>query len=135
MDISVLTNPPLAAILITHKRIPDLIQRGGGTWPDEASATIRKELVPLPASPGLADKSSDLHASPAVGRFFAVKAHPGKVRESFMKKGRFWALLPILVFLVLFIGSGIITGDFYAMPAAVGFLIALIVAFLMNPRE
>ena len=52
-----------------------------------------------------------------------------------MKKGHFWALLPILVFLVLFIGSGVITGDFYAMPAAVGFLIALIVAFLMNPKE
>ena len=36
---------------------------------------------------------------------------------------------------MLFIGSGVITGDFYAMPAAVGFLIALIVAFLMNPKK
>ena len=27
------------------------------------------------------------------------------------------ALLPILVFLVLFIGTGVITNDFYAMPA------------------
>lgn len=39
------------------------------------------------------------------------------------------ALLPILVFLVLFIGTGIIQNDFYSMPAVVGFLIALIVAF------
>ena len=36
------------------------------------------------------------------------------VREE--KKGYFAALLPIIVFLVLFIGSGIIAKDFYAMP-------------------
>ena len=42
------------------------------------------------------------------------------------------ALLPIGVFLVIFLGSGIITGDFYAMPAIVAFLIALCVAFLQN---
>lgn len=40
-----------------------------------------------------------------------------------------WALLPIVVFLVLFLGTGIILKDFYTMPAVVGFLIALIVAF------
>lgn len=40
------------------------------------------------------------------------------------------ALLPILVFLVLFLGTGIIQKDFYSMPAVVGFLIALAVAFL-----
>ena len=42
------------------------------------------------------------------------------------------ALLPIGVFLVIFLGSGIITGDFYAMPAIVAFLIALCVAFFQN---
>ena len=51
-----------------------------------------------------------------------------------MKKGNPWALLPILVFLVLFIGFGIWTGDFYKMPAAVGFLVALAVAFVQNMR-
>ena len=40
-------------------------------------------------------------------------------------KGRAIALLPILVFLVIFLGSGVITGDFYAMPAIVAFLVAL----------
>ncbi len=45
------------------------------------------------------------------------------------KKANGWALLPILVFLVLFLGTGIILGDFYTMPAVVGFLIALVVAF------
>ena len=39
------------------------------------------------------------------------------------QKGRAIALLPIGVFLIIFLGSGIITGDFYAMPAIVAFLI------------
>lgn len=47
-------------------------------------------------------------------------------------KGRAAALLPIGVFLVIFLGSGIVTGDFYAMPAIVGFLIALFIAFMQN---
>lgn len=47
-------------------------------------------------------------------------------------KGRAIALLPIGVFLVIFLGSGIITGDFYAMPAVVAFLIALCIAFVQN---
>lgn len=49
-------------------------------------------------------------------------------------QGRAIALLPIGVFLLIFIGSGIITGDFYSMPAIVGFLIALIVAFIQNKK-
>lgn len=48
------------------------------------------------------------------------------------QKGRGIALLPIGVFLVIFLGSGIVTGDFYAMPAIVAFLIALAVAFMQN---
>ncbi|MEE0741381.1 MAG: Na+/H+ antiporter NhaC family protein [Emergencia sp.] len=47
-------------------------------------------------------------------------------------KANGWALLPILVFLVLFLGTGIILGDFYTMPAVVGFMIALIVAFVQT---
>lgn len=56
-----------------------------------------------------------------------------------MKKGNPWALLPIAAFLVLFIAVGIIDnrmggmfGD--SLPTIVGFLIALIVAFLQNPK-
>lgn len=48
------------------------------------------------------------------------------------EKGRAVALLPIGVFLVLFLGMGIVFGDFYAMPAIVAFLIALLTAFLQN---
>ena len=50
------------------------------------------------------------------------------------KKGRAIALLPIGVFLVIFIGAGVLFQDFYPMPAIVGFLIALIVAFVQNRR-
>ncbi len=48
------------------------------------------------------------------------------------KKSNFAALLPIGVFLVLFVGAGIIFNDFYAMPAIVAFLIALFIAFIQN---
>lgn len=50
------------------------------------------------------------------------------------EKGSIVALLPIGVFLALFIGSGVITGDFYSMPAEIGFLIALAVAFIQNRK-
>ncbi len=48
------------------------------------------------------------------------------------KKGKASALLPIIIFLVIFLGSGFITGDFNSMPAIVGFLIALLAAFLQD---
>ena len=48
------------------------------------------------------------------------------------EKGRAIALLPIGIFLVIFLGAGIVFGDFYAMPAIVAFLIALFVAFFQN---
>lgn len=44
-------------------------------------------------------------------------------------------LLPVGVFLVLFIGSGIVLNDFYSMPAIVAFVCALAVAFAQNPRR
>lgn len=47
-------------------------------------------------------------------------------------KGRAIALLPIGVFLIIFLDAGIVFEDFYAMPAIVAFLIALFVAFLQN---
>ena len=49
-------------------------------------------------------------------------------------KGNAKALLPIAVFLLFFLGSGVIAKDFYAMPTIVAFLIALAVAFCQNPR-
>ena len=49
------------------------------------------------------------------------------------KKGGAMGLLPIGVFLILYIGIGIATGDFYdTMPTIVAFLIALLVAFFQH---
>lgn len=55
-----------------------------------------------------------------------------RVQDMEKNKGRAVALLPIGVFLIIFLGAGIVTGDFYTMPAIVAFLIALLVAFLQN---
>lgn len=52
-----------------------------------------------------------------------------------MKKGNAAALLPILIFLILFVGMGIASDDFYSMPAIVGFLIALFIAFVQNKKN
>ena len=47
-------------------------------------------------------------------------------------KGNAWALLPIAVFLVIYIGVSIIFNDFYLMSVAVAFLGAILVACLQN---
>ena len=52
-----------------------------------------------------------------------------------MKKGNPWALFPFIVFLCLFIGSGIILNDFYAFPVIVAIAIAAAVAIAMNRKE
>ena len=49
-------------------------------------------------------------------------------------EGKASALLPIGIFLVIFLGAGIVFRDFYAMPAIVAFLIALFAAFLQNRK-
>ncbi len=56
------------------------------------------------------------------------------MNQEINKKGNAWALLPIAVFLLIFLGSGIITGDFYTMPTIVAFLIALSVALIQNRK-
>lgn len=52
-----------------------------------------------------------------------------------MNKGNPWALLPFIVFLLLFIGSGVILKDFYAFPVIVAIAIASAVAIAMNRQE
>ena len=49
-------------------------------------------------------------------------------------KGNLKALLPIAVFLVLYIGGGIALGSFYTLPTVFVFLVALMVAFLQNKK-
>lgn len=52
-----------------------------------------------------------------------------------MNKGNPWALIPFVVFLILFIGSGVITGDFYSFPVIVAIAISGAVALAMNRKE
>lgn len=52
-----------------------------------------------------------------------------------MKPGNPWALIPFVVFLILFIGSGVITGDFYAFPVIVAIAISGAVALMMNRKQ
>ena len=50
------------------------------------------------------------------------------------KKGNWWALLPIAIFLVVYIGISLIFNDFYAMSVVVAFMIAILVACLQNRK-
>lgn len=50
-------------------------------------------------------------------------------------KGNPLALLPLGIFLLLFVGTGIATNDFYKMPVLVAFLIAAAVALMLNRKE
>ncbi len=50
-------------------------------------------------------------------------------------KGNPLALLPLGIFLALFVGSGVVTGDFYKMPVLVAIVIAAMVALMMNRKD
>lgn len=52
-----------------------------------------------------------------------------------MKRENPWALIPFVVFIILFIGSGVMTGDFYAFPVIVAISISGAVALAMNRKE
>lgn len=52
-----------------------------------------------------------------------------------INKGNAWALLPIAVFLVLYIGLGIIFNDFYKMSVVVAFLAAILVGCLQHKES
>lgn len=57
------------------------------------------------------------------------------IKTGVSKEGNVIALLPMVVFLILFLGSGILTGDFYKMPVLTAFVISAVVAFMINPKE
>ncbi|MBP2258544.1 Na+/H+ antiporter NhaC family protein [Virgibacillus alimentarius] len=56
------------------------------------------------------------------------------MNSSSIKKGNALALLPFFIFLILFIGSGVINGDFYELPVLVAVFIAVLVALFMNRK-
>lgn len=51
------------------------------------------------------------------------------------KKGSFIALLPLIVFVTLFIGTGLLAGDFNAMPITVAAIIASVTGFFLYFKE
>ena len=51
------------------------------------------------------------------------------------RKGNLWALSPLLLFVLLFLGIGIITGDFTTMPLNVAIVIASIYGLLLYRKE
>lgn len=51
------------------------------------------------------------------------------------KKGNAWALIPLIIFVGMFLGVGIITGDFTTMPLNVAILVATIVGLVLNRKE
>ena len=57
------------------------------------------------------------------------------MQEENAPKPRLAGLLPVAVFLALFIGSGVVLDDFYSMPAIVAFVCALTVAFAQDPKR
>lgn len=52
-----------------------------------------------------------------------------------MNKGSFLALLPLILFVVIYFAGSYILGDFYALPVLVVFVIALFVAFFQFPKK
>ncbi|MCC3359219.1 Na+/H+ antiporter NhaC family protein [Bacillus sp. REN16] len=51
------------------------------------------------------------------------------------KKGSLSALLPLLIFVLLFVGTGAISGDFSNMPLNIAIIIASAIALVMNRKE
>lgn len=49
--------------------------------------------------------------------------------------GNFWALLPLLIFIIVYFSGSLYLGDFYALPVLVVFVIALFVAFFQYPKK
>lgn len=50
------------------------------------------------------------------------------------KKGNFWALLPLIVFIVVYFTASVALNDFYAVPAILVFVLSLIIALLQFPK-
>lgn len=61
--------------------------------------------------------------------FFIIMNEVNRLEQPTANK---WALLPLLVFLVFFIGAGIYYDDFYKFPVLIASLIAVIVAAVMT---
>lgn len=52
-----------------------------------------------------------------------------------LKKGKFWALTPLIVFILVYLVTSIILHDFYKMPILVAFLFSAVIGFLLYPKK
>lgn len=52
-----------------------------------------------------------------------------------MRKSSFWALLPLVLFVVIYFSGSFILGDFYALPVLVLFVFSLFIAFFQYPKR
>ncbi len=48
--------------------------------------------------------------------------------------GRFWALLPLITFLIVYLVTSLVLNDFYKMPILVAFLFSAIIGFFQYPK-
>lgn len=51
------------------------------------------------------------------------------------KKGSFKGLMPLIIFLILYVLTGVVSGKFDSMPLLVGIIIATIASFVFSPPE
>jgi Na+/H+ antiporter NhaC len=51
------------------------------------------------------------------------------------RAGNFWALLPLIIFIIIYFSGSLYIGDFYALPVLVVFIISLFVAFFQYPKK
>jgi Na+/H+ antiporter NhaC len=50
-----------------------------------------------------------------------------------LKRGNFWALLPLLIFIIVYFITSLVVNDFYKMPMLVAFIVAALSGFLLFP--
>jgi len=57
------------------------------------------------------------------------------MEQKYTTNGGFWALLPLLLFIILYFSASLFLGDFYAVPVLVVFVVSLFVAFIQYPKK
>ncbi len=50
------------------------------------------------------------------------------------RKGKFWALLPLISFIIIYLVTSLVLNDFYKMPILVAFLFSAIIGFVLYPK-
>lgn len=51
-----------------------------------------------------------------------------------IQKGKFWALLPLISFIIIYLVTSLVLNDFYKMPILVAFLFSAIIGFILYPK-